>query len=640
MFDLVRNHKRWMLFLVLILILPSFVFFGIEGYTRFMEGDQALAKVDGSSITRAEYDMARRNQLDRARQMLGGNFDPLLFDTPQMRQQILDDLIDARVISAATADGHFAVSDNALRQAIAQIPAVQQNGRFDPQLYAQALAAQGLTAAQFENSLRYDLARGLVLEPVLESGSAPQALVQSLMAAMAQERTVRLRSFAVQDFRDGIQVSEADVKQFYDANAQRFHVAETIDAQYLVLDSQAVMKDLSVTDDELTAYYEQNKNRFTNQEARRVSHILIEASADASQAERAEARKQAEALAAQARQDPAQFAELARANSQDAGSADAGGSLGWISRGIMVAPFEDAAFALAPGAVSDVVQTDFGFHVIKVDEVREQSVKPLAEVRDELAEEIRMQKAGERFGDAAGRLTDLVYDNPDSLQPAAEALGLQLQTARGVARDAAPQDAPDVFGDARVRQALFSAEVAREGRNSGVIELAPDRLVALHAERVTPAHTAPLAEVEDEIRQELLAQRALEAAEAAGKKVLAGLQQGEAAEGFGEEQTVSRANRNGLALPVLREVMQVPQEQTLPAYVGAVADDAFVIAQVLKIAAGEPASSDAVKAEAAGLGNALAAAQARAVMQALRARYNVQIEPLAAEVIAEDEGQG
>src|SRR5690606_11357897 len=419
MFELVRNHKRWMLFLVLILILPSFVFFGIEGYTRFMEGDQALAKVNGASVTRAEYDAARRSQLDRARQTMGAQFDPLMFDTPAMRQQTLEQLINARVVAAATADGHFTVSDNALRQAIASIPAVQRDGRFNAELYNQALAAQGISPAQFEASMRYDLAEAQVLQPVLESSSVPKALVRDLLEAMTEQRMVQLRTFQAEQFETSIQVSDADVQAYYEANAARFQVPEKIDAQYLLLDSSAVMDGIAVSDDELAAYYEQNKSRFTNQESRRVSHILITPGDDAQAA-----RQQAEALAAQAKQNPDAFADLAREHSQDPGSAQEGGSLGWITRDTFVPELETIVFALEEGQVSDVAESDFGFHVLKLDELRPAASKPLNEVSDQLAEEIRLQKAGERFGDAAGKLTDLVYDNADSLEPAASALGL------------------------------------------------------------------------------------------------------------------------------------------------------------------------------------------------------------------------
>ncbi len=632
MFDLVRNHKRWMLFLVLILILPSFVFFGIEGYTRLMEGDQALAKVNGMPITRAEYDAARRNQLDRARQMLGAGFDPLMFDTPAMRQQTLDQLINSRTLAAAAADGHFTVSDSALRQAIAQIPAVQKDGRFDSELYTQALAAQGMSPAQFEASMRYDLAQSQVLQPIAESGVAPRALVAGLLAAMAQERTVQLRTFAAKDFENSVQVGDADIKSYYEANAQRFQVPEQIDAQYLLLDSQSVMAGVSVSDDELAAYYEQNKGRFTNEEGRRISHILIQKDGDAQAA-----RKKAEDLAAQAKQNPGAFAELARENSQDPGSAESGGSLGWVSRGTFVPALETAVFSMKQGEVSDVVESDFGFHVLKLDELREASVKPLAEVRDQLAKEVRLQKAGELFGAAASKLTDLVYDNSDSLQPAADELNLTIQRATGIARENAGQGTPDIFADARVRQTLFSSEVAREGRNSGVIELAPDRLVAVRAEKVVPAHTAPLSDVSDAIRAQLIQEKSLAAAEAAGKAMLAGLQKGEGASGFGAKQTVSRA-KSEIDPVVLQAIMGVADDATLPAYVAALGSEGYVIARVENIAAGTKPTDEAVKAEADALGYALAQEQAEAYLQSLRKHYKVELEPYAAQVLTENEG--
>lgn len=637
MFDLVRNHKRWMLFLVLILILPSFVFFGIEGYARFMESEQALAKVAGSSVTRAEYDAARRNQLDRARQMLGGAFDPMMFDTPAMRQQTLDQLIDARVIAAAAADGHFTVSNNVLRQAIAGIPAVQTDGRFDPERYTQALAAQGISPSQFEASVRYDLAQSLVLQPVVESGIAPRGLVEELLQAMGQQRTVRLRTFRADDYRAGIEVSDADVQQYYDANPERFHVPEVIDAQYVLLDSEAAKRGVSVTDDEIAAYYEQNKQRFTNPETRSVSHILVLVPDGASEAERDKAREHAQQLMQRAKDHPSEFADLARAESQDVGTADAGGSLGQLTRGTMVPEFESAAFALAEGQVSDVVQTDFGYHIIKADQVRPATVKTLAEVRDQLAEEIRLQKAGDRYGEAASRLTDLVYDQADSLQPVAEALNLEIQSASGIARDAAPAGSPDIFQDPRVRQALFSTEVAREQRNSGVIELAPDRLVAVRAERVVPEHTSALAEVVDEIRQQLTEERSAEAARKAGEAALEALRAGGAPAGdeFGASQTVTRADPAGVDPDVLQAIMAVPQDAALPVYTGALSSEGYVVAMLERIEAGTAPVDDAVRAEQGALGNALAQAQAQALMQDLRKRYKVQVEPVAAQIIAE-----
>lgn len=632
MFELIRNHKRWMLFLVLILILPSFVFFGIEGYSRFMAGDQALATVDGEPITRAEYDAARRAQLDRGRQMLGASFNPALFDTPDARRQTLEQLIDARVLTQAMADGMFTVSDNAVRQAIAQTPAVQRDGRFDSQLYAEILASQGMTPASFEAGLRYELARNQVLEPVAVSGMVPGTLVVDLLAALERERTIRLRRFEIADNFDTVEVTDAEVESYYQANADRFQVPETIDVEYLVLDSAAVLADVQVSDDDIKQYYEQNKQRFTNEARRRVSHILIE---DGGDAEAAKAK--AQELADRLRSEPGRFADLARDESADRGSANQGGSLGWITRGALVPEFEEVAFSLPAGQVSDPVRTEFGWHLILVEEAQDAAIKPLEEVREQLADEIRMQKAGARFGEMASQLTNLVYDQAESLEPAADTLGLKIRQVDGVRRDGAPSGAPELFADQRVLLSLFSADVMREGRNSGVIELAPDNLVVVRAREVHPAHLAPLADVEGQIREILRRERALAAAREAGEALLQQLQQGGAAAdaGFGPEMQVSRAAPAALPPEVIEGVMGVVSDAELPVYLGASAGSAYVVAEVSAIAALPEPAATTVDSERTALANAQGEAETRGVLQLLRRHYDVKVDPYAERVVNE-----
>lgn len=635
MFELVRNHKRWMLFLVLLLILPSFVFFGIDGYSRFMEGGQSLAKVGNESITQSEFDAVRRNQLDRARQMLGAGFDPAVFDTPEMRRQTLDQLIDSRLIANIAAKDNLTVSDNTLRREIARIPAIQQSGRFDPDLYAQLLAAQGMTSAGFESGVRRELALGLVLQPVQDSGLAPLTVTRALLEAMDEKRTVRTREFLAADFRAGINVTDADIKQYYDANTRALELPDSVDAQYLVLNRESVLKNINVSDNDVAQYYEQNKARYSQPETRRVSHILITAAPAASEAERTAARQKAEDLASRAKADPSQFATLARENSQDPGTAPSGGDLDWIGRGMMVPAFEEAAFTLKDGEVSGVVQTDFGFHVIKVDSVRPAQIKPLAEVRDEVAAEIRNQLAAERFGADAGKLTDLVYDQIDSLQPAADALNLPLQITTGVTREATPAGSPEALSDPRVRQALFSNDVLREQRNSGVIELAPDLLVVVRAAKVVPAHVPPLAEVSARIREQLVDERAAKAAVDAGEAALKALRDGGQPEGFGPVREVSRGNPGDLGGAVLTATMQAPTT-TLPAYVGADSGGGYVLVQIESAQAGKAPADDVLKAERTGLGRAWAEAESQAVMAVLRAQNDVKLEPGAAQALAGD----
>ena len=634
MFELIRNHKRWMLFLVLILILPSFVFFGIEGYSRFMDGEQTLATVKGEAITRGEYDAARREQLDRGRQMLGAGFDPSVFDNPAARRQTLEQLINARVLSQAMLDGHLTVSDGVVRQAIAQTPSVQRDGRFDPELYAQILASQGMSPASFEAGLRWEMARALVLEPVAESGMVPSGLVTDLLAALQRERTVRVAEYLTADFLDQVTVSDADVQAYYEANPQAFQVPESVDVAYLLLDSAAALKGVDVSDQDVAQHYEQNKSRFMADARRQVSHILIEMGDDA---EAAKAR--IDQLAARLKEDPAAFAELAQTESQDGGSASQGGSLGWITPGLLVPEFEEVAFRLPAGQISEPVRTEFGWHLIRVDQVQDASIRPLDEVREQLANEIRLQKAGARFGDMASQLTNLVYDQADSLQPAADALNLEVRLLDGVQRTQMPDGAPDWFADPRVVQTLFAADVLREGRNSGVIELAPDQLVVVRARQVHPEHLAPLADVATSIRDTLQRERALAQAQTAGEAALQALQAGQSAEQakvtFGPELQVSRAAPAALGGDIVQAIMGVADTTTLPAYVGARSGSAFVVAQVVAIDALPTPAANLVAAEQGALASAQGQAEAEGVLQQLRRLYDVTIEPYAEQLIAE-----
>lgn len=639
MFDLIRNHKRWMLFLVLVLILPSFVFFGIEGYSRFMESDQPVARVAGETISRAQYDAARRQQLDRGRQMFGSAFDPAALDTPAMRRQILDQLINGMVLAQAVSDGYLTVSDNSVRQAIAQTPAVQTNGRFDAERYHQILASQGLTPAGFEAGLRYELSQALVLDPVAASGMASRELVESLLTALDRERTVRVAEYLVADRFDQVEVSDEDVQAYYEANPEQFQVPVMVDVAYVLLDSELALEGIEVNEADIEQYYEQNQARFTGETRRLLRHILIEPESGNDEA----AAERAKTLAAELQADPQRFAEVAQAESDDSGSAREGGSLGWVSPGALLPEFDEVAFNIEPGTVSDPVRTDFGWHIIWVEDARDAELQPLEEVRDQLRDEIRMQLAGERFGEMASRFTEVVYDEADSLQPAASLLGTEVRVVEGVRRDGPPSDAPEAFDDPRVVQAVFDGEVLEAGRNSGVIELAPDRLIAVRAAEVHPAHLAPLEDVAGEIRNSLRRDRALALAREEGEADLALLREGELSANdlpFGEAFTVSLAEPSGMASSLLREVVAVSPEAELPQFVGAATSTAYRIASVQSIAEAEAPPAEAVAAEQSGLAQALGAAEADAVLVQLRRHYEVSYEPLADRLIEEGDGSG
>lgn len=627
MFELIRNHRRWMQFVLLLLILPSFVFVGVQGYSSFMDRDKSLAKVGGESISQQEYDAAVRSRLDQMRSMMGGQFDAQAFDTPVMRKAVLDELINTRLISTEAAKASFSASDTRLRDTIQGIPAVQEDGRFSNARYREALAAQGMTPVMFEGQLRRDLALQQVLAPVAESVAVPNATLDRLIAVATERRQIQTLKLNIADYLPKVTVSDADVKAFYDANRSAFELPERVDAQYVVLDQNAVNAKIAVSDADIQSFYDQNQARFRQEEQRRASHILITVDKSASAADREVARKKAEALDAQAKAPGADFAKLARENSQDPGSATNGGDLDWFARGTMVKAFEDAAFGLKQGEISGVVPTDYGFHIIKLTGVRAAVVKPLAEVRGQIQTEVRQQLAARQFAEAAEQFTNLVYEQSDTLEPAANKFGLKIQQAAGVTRLAPAQanaQPLDVRSNPKVLQALFSEEVLREKRNSGVIELAPNTLVAVRVGKYEAATVRPLAEVSGTIAGELKQQKASDLARAAGEERLKALRAADSQTGFGPVVTVARSAPQGVPPAVLSAAMKAPVDK-LPVFVGAQAGDAFVIARISKVEAAPAPDAAVVENERTTLERRWAQAEQLAVLQTLRDKYKVKL---------------
>ncbi len=642
MFDFIRNNRRVAMFLLLLLVIPSFVLLGTESYLSMGSRDTELATVSGEPITQQQFDGARTQQLEQYRSMLGAQFDASALDTPELRRRLLDQMIDTRVVAQAAADGRYSVSDETLRRTIANIPQVQENGRFSPELYRQALSAQGMTPSGFEAGMRRDLAVGQVLGPVAASAAPPAVVVASLQAALTETRTVRVRRFEAAQFRDRVQVSDADIKGWYDANGKSLEVPEHVTAQYVVIDEAAATQGVQVSDADIASYYEQNKNRYGTPERRRAAHILIENGSD-----EAAARAKAEEIAGQAAAAPAKFAELARDNSQDPGSAASGGDLGWITPGMLVEPVEKAIFALqSKDQVSGVVQSQFGFHVIKLTDLQAADVKPLEQVREQVRDEIRKQLASERFADMSTKLTGLIYDQRDSLQPVSDAVGVQVRSAAGITRNGL-LDAEQVGADAasaskdaellnspRVREALFSPEVLGQKLNSGVLEISPGVLAAVRVAAVVPAQVPPLDQVTAQVRERLVAERAAEQARQAGEAALKTLSEAPAAtapQGFGDAQTVSRQGAEGLPRDVLEAVMRAPHE-TLPAYTGTAQGGDYVIARIEAVEPGKPSAEDSA-ALAEQLARIWGESEQAAVLKMLRQQYDFKLQPAAQRAI-------
>lgn len=637
MFETIRTHRRWLQFILLLLIVPSFALVGVQSYTHFIDSEPELATVAGQGIKRSEFDNAHRNQLEQFRQRMGTRFDPVLVDTPRLREELLNQMIDQRLLAQVAIDNRFSVSDETLRNYIASIPAVQDEGRFSPERYRQVLAAQGISTSAFENSMRRDLALARVVGPVDQSASAPQVVVDDVLQALTQKRTVQLRTFAAADFRSKVTVTPEDVQAWYDANKESLRVPEQVQAQYIVLDEAAATAGVQVSDDDVKTYYEQNKGRFGTLEQRRVSHIQLLVAPGASDADRKAARAKADQIAAQAAANPAGFADLAKKESQDAGSAAQGGDLGWVVNSALPPSLQQAISGLAKDAVSGVVESPDGLHILKVTDIKPAQVKPLAEVKEQIVAEIRRQKASARFGEMAEKLQGAVYDQRDSLQPAADALGLKLRTAAGITRTGllpadqagagAAVSSPDaqLLDNPRVREALFTGDVLRDKQNTGMITLSTDTMIALRVASQQPSQIPPLDKVKDSIRARLLDERATQAARQAGEEAAKALESATAPEGFESPLTVSRQEPGNLDRNILDAIMRVDAKK-LPAYTGVVSGKDYVVARVEKVEAGQ---TDAETSARLGqqLSGAWGAAEDQAVLKTLRELYKVKVLP-------------
>ena len=583
MFDSIRKHQRVLQFILLLLIFPAFVFFGVSGYDGFLSNDDSVAKVDGVKITRQEFDQSMRRQLDQMRQVLGDQVDARLLDSPAARKEVLDGLIAQRVLQVESTVRHLGVSDARLRTTILEIPGLKKpDGSFDMERYQTLLKAQGLNEAMFEGQMRRDLSLQILPEAATQSAFVPRTVVTRIIALQEETRDVRALLLGASAFRDKVKVSDEQLRKFYDDNTRDFETRESAKVEYLVLSADELAQTVSVSEDELRAYYTRNKARYVTPEQRQASHILIKLEKGASEAERKVAGTRAAALLAQVR-GGADFAALAKAQSQDPGSAQQGGDLGLFARDTMVKPFADAAFAMKVGEISNVVESEFGLHVIKLTAIQPGGEKPFEAVRATLDAEIRRQQAGKRFAEAAEAFTNLVYEQSDSLKPAADRFKLKIQALDSLDRLPTGTSVPKPLMHPKLLTALFSPESIKSRRNTEAVETGGNTLVSARILEHRPAQKKPFDAVRAEVLAKLTETESRRLAREAGEERLKALQAGGASPaGLSDALTVARNGPPQIAADALEPVYRLPADK-LPGWVGvALADGSYGLYQVLK----------------------------------------------------------
>ena len=620
MFDFVHKNKR-IIQIFLGLIALTFATWGIESYTRMVGGRDTVAKVNGIEISARELDEELRRRNDQLRQALGGNFDPSQFDTPEMRRGLLESLVSQRLIASAAHSAHLTVTDEALLDAINAIPAFKgPDGNFSKEAYETVLRQQNppMSPAQFEGRLRYDLSLNQLTRAVGESAIPSRTVAERLGALEAQGREIAEFRISSEQFLAQAKVDEAKIKAYYDANQAQFQSPERIRAEYVVLSAQAIADQEQVKPEEVRAQWESAYGpKLREKEA---------------------ARKKAEALDAEVRKNPASFAEVAKKESQDPGSKDAGGDLGFAPRGSFVKPYEDALYRMKEGQISDVVESEFGFHIIQLTGVRKQGgkeerrsshiliaapadAKSFEAMRDQVEAELKKSRAQRRFSEAADAFQNMVYEQPDSLKPAAERFKLKIQTSGWITRAGSGERGP--LDNRKLLAALFSSDALNNKRNTDAIEVGTGTLVAARVVEHQPAAQRKLDEVKNEIAALLQRQEAAGLARKDGEAKLAELRKGGAAGvKWGSPMTVSRRDPQKLPEDVLRPVMAADASK-LPAYVGLPAGDAgYLLVRVSKVVQGDPKQGGDPLPRAASL---MGAAQFDAYLTSLRGQADISV---------------
>jgi len=597
MLQAIRERAQgWIAWVIVILISIPFALWGIQSYLG-VGGEPVIAKVNGIEIS--ERDLDRRVQEARIelRERLGAAYDPAAFDEGRLRSEVLNDMIRRTLLLEASNRIGMRVSDEEIRIQILSEPAFQRDGRFDREAYERLLQIQGLSPAQFEGRLRQELVGQQLLRAVVGSELVTRKELDDYQRLIGQRRELVYARVQAADYLSDAPVEEEEIEAYYAANTARFQNPEMVKLDYLVLDAAELAKGVEISEEEVRRTYEADQTRFGQPERRNVRHLLLSVPQDADEAAADSVLTRVQTIRDRIIAGE-QFADVAERESQDPSSASQGGSLGTIEKGMMDPEFDRVAFGLSVGEVSEPVRTRFGYHLIEVTEIVPGQTKPFDEVKAELRAELSRQRAESLYYDLGERLANLAYESPDSLEPAADALGLRIQHSDWVGRDGGE----GILGTPRVIGAAFSEDVLVGRANSDLIEPEPEvlRAIVLRVADHRVAATKPLNEVRDEIVAELRLERArqatLEAAETAAEQLRQGVPWSEAV----PDEAVEAPGFVGRDLPSVPAPVRdlafrlPPPEAGVPSVGTAMLDNGDVaVVQITGVEDGEVSQADA-----------------------------------------------
>jgi peptidyl-prolyl cis-trans isomerase D len=596
------------IFIFGILIIP-FAFVGVSSYFQ-SDAVNAVAVVNDQEITISEFNTEFQDFRRRMQAQMGQNFDAEYFDQAIVRREFLERMIDEELVAQVSNEAGLAVDDQVLAERIRNTERFQVDGEFNPDVYQSILTAQGMTPKQYERQMRNSMILSQFPQAIGNSSISTNWELRDYARLMDQKRTFKALIVpgepAVAEGEENAEppaVDEAEIQAWYDAHLNEYQSEEMVSVDYLELNAANMGDSVEPSEDDLMARFEEQKNRFITPESRLASHILIEVEPNASELDIESARQQAEELAERARGGE-DFAELAREYSQDVGSAEAGGDLGWVEPGFMVKAFEDGLYALTTeNPVSDPVQTGFGWHVILLRDIRPAEGMSYTEARDTLLAEYEAEAAERQFLEAADRLVDIIYEDPTTLEAAASELGLEVQTVGPFGREGG---AEGLAANMNVVNAAFSDLVLGQNVASDPIDLGDNHIVIIHLKEHFPQAQLPLADVRDQVVAEIRKQRAREAASERAASLVASIETGESIESLADSTGLQLVDadavtryQTGFDPALMAKVFLMPE----PGDGGPVTEtielaDDYAVVQLDSVIPGELSDEDALRKDA------------------------------------------
>ena len=622
MLEAIRKHTQsWVAKVFLSAIAFLFVIGGIDTYLNQAGSNVAVAKVNGDKISMQEYG----NAIDTVRNRLqadGQKVDAAMLESAELKQSVLDGLITRRLVNAEIRKSNFKISDEQLSQHILGMPEFQENGKFSEDIYQKTLEQNKLTASKFENDRRGDLLTQQAREGLARLVFVPKAVAEQTLQFAHQERDVSVAEIKTTQFTNDIKITPEQVKAYYEQHKDKLKVPEKVKLEFALLSATGLVAKTLVSDAEVKQFFDENAAKLQGDEQRQASHILIGFGVAATAKDKAAAKEKAAGILAQLKKNPKLFEELAIKNSQDPGSATKGGDLGSFARGAMVKPFEDAAFSMKVNQVSDLVESEFGYHIIKVTGITGKNAS-FDSMKAQIKGELSWNKAQAKYAELADDFSNTVYEQSGSLKPAAEKFGLTLQTSDWLSRE----DGGKFFKNDKLMALVFADEVLKEKRNSEAVEVSTNNLVSARVLEYKASAPRSFDEVKGGIEELLKLEQAEKLAKQKGAADLAKLKAGGAVADLDWTPTVTvdRKNAQGFTDVVMNQVYKIDANK-LPAYAGVMnAKSSYTLIQISRINNALAADEEAKKVAQTELESAIAAEYISAYGKSLKASSDIVV---------------